>query len=220
MISLTTQVERDVAAWLGRAVTLFANERHQQVELASFLRLSGHYDEVILEYFVPNGELKPDYVWDSELRLDIVVRLGAEYVPIELKYKTKAVAGPITRFGEDLGEKEYTLVKSHSAQDLGMYDFWKDVRRLELVKRRFAGVAGGVALFMTNDSYYRRGPKSGSICAKFSMTAGPHGRDRSWLRDTAATKGRPSFTLDAQYTLSWSTCRLGHIDFDYTIVTI
>lgn len=220
MNTLLSQIKEDVTAWLGRAATLFANERHQQVELASYLRLSGHYDEIVTEYFVPGEELKPGYAWDSELRLDIVVRRSGEYAAVELKYKTRVITGPIVRFGENLGDRPYTVVKSHGAQDLGMYDFWKDVRRLELVKSRFANVVGGIALFMTNDPYYRKGPKADAACAGFSMAGGTHGRSRNWTRDTSTTKGHPPFTLDSEYALNWSGCLIDDIRFDYIILTV
>ena len=112
------------------------------------------YDDVDMEYYVPKSELE-NYVWDSELRLDVVVKKDSEYCPVELKYKTKKVERQISRFDETLHEK-VVVMKNQGAQDLGMYDFWKDVRRVELVRKRFARVKGGLAVFVTNDKSYTK----------------------------------------------------------------
>lgn len=60
------------------------------MHLAVYLRGLNKYDDVDVEYYIPHSELD-NYIWKNELRLDIVVRNGNEFVPIELKYKTKAV---------------------------------------------------------------------------------------------------------------------------------
>lgn len=202
-MNLPEIVREDIEDWLRNGTRLFFNERDMQVSLAARLEKTGRYDSVMTEYFVPNDELKPDYVWDSELRIDIVVSKGGEWVAIELKYKTKAIREPVVRFGESIEGKSYTVVKNHGAQDLGMYDFWKDVRRLELVGRRFKAVKGGLALFMTNDATYLRCPKENSINCRLSMSAGRKSPDCSWTRQSGSTAGRPDFTLDRHYDITW-----------------
>ena len=73
MTSLINIVRQDVFAFLESNNELLFNERDFQMHLATWLRNSqNRYDDVDVEYYVPKSELD-DYVWDSELRLDIVV---------------------------------------------------------------------------------------------------------------------------------------------------
>ena len=91
MKSLLDLVRNDVCAFLKSNNELLFNERDFQMHLATWLRNSNnHYDDVDVEYYVPHQELN-NYVWNSELRLDIVVKKDGEYCPVELKYKTKKV---------------------------------------------------------------------------------------------------------------------------------
>ena len=153
MTNLIEIVQQDVFAFLGSNEELLFNERDFQMHLATWLRNSANaYDDVDVEYYVPRSSLQ-NYVWDSELRLDIVVKKDGEYCPIELKYKTKKVERQISRFDEML-DNQVVVMKNQGAQDLGMYDFWKDVRRIELVRNRFCNVKGGLAVFVTNDESY------------------------------------------------------------------
>ena len=152
MAQLVDLVKEDVFEFLKKNEELLFNERDFQMHLAIWLRSSAnHYDDVDVEYYVPWQELE-NYIWESELRLDIVVMKKGEYCPVELKYKTKKVERKISRFDEMLSEK-VIVMKNQGAQDLGMYDFWKDVRRVELVRNRFEKVKNGLAVFVTNDAY-------------------------------------------------------------------
>lgn len=109
-----------------------------------------NYDDVDIEYYIPSKELV-GYIWDSELRLDIVVRKDNEYLPIEIKYKTKKVEREIERFGEKLNHK-ITVIKDQSAQDIGKYGFWKDIKRLELICERFKNVKNAISIFFNKRS--------------------------------------------------------------------
>ena len=90
MKNLADIAEQDVLDFLRINQELLFNERDFQMHLATHLRQTKHYDDVDVEYYVPKKELD-NYIWDSELRLDIVVKKGGEYCPVELKYKTKKV---------------------------------------------------------------------------------------------------------------------------------
>ena len=145
MATLIDLVRNDVCAFLESNEELLFNERDFQMHLATWLRNStNRYDDVDVEYYVPWQELQKvgKYVWESELRLDIVIKKDGEYCPVELKYKTKKVERKISLFDEDLTD-DVVVMKNQGAQDLGMYDFWKDVRRVELVRNRFQRVKGG-----------------------------------------------------------------------------
>ena len=161
MPNLIEIVKKDICAFLRSNEKLFFNERDLQMHLATWLRKSeNNYDNVDIEYYVPCQALN-NYVWETELRLDIVVKKDGKYCPVELKYKTKKVERQISRFDEFLSEK-IIVMKEQGAQNLGMYDFWKDVRRIELVRNRFERVKGGLAVFVTNDVFYTKGSKHSS----------------------------------------------------------
>ncbi len=216
---LRNNVESDVRNFVESNNELFFNERDFQMHLAVYLRSLGKYDDVDIEYYVPYQELD-GYLWKNELRLDIVVSKDSEYVPIELKYKTKAVSKPMPRFGEQL-EEEIAVMKNQGAQDLGMYDFWKDVRRLEMVRSRFENISGGLAVFMTNDKSYLRQTKPSSNNCLFSMSQGCHGRRKHWLDASKSTaKDRPDFDVEKEYAVNWKTIEVDGIDLDYCIVEV
>ena len=121
-MTLLNVAHTDVKQFLDTNKELLFNERDLQMHLATFLRLTGHYDDVDVEYYVPLSELK-GYIWNNELRMDVLVRKGKEFLPIELKYKTKFVRKKLLRFGESVAE-EVEVMKNQGAQDLGKYDFW------------------------------------------------------------------------------------------------
>ena len=88
MKNLVDLAEQDVLDFLRTNQELLFNERDFQMHLATHLRQTKHYDDVDVEYYVPCDALE-NYIWNSELRLDILVQKNDEYLPIELKYKTK-----------------------------------------------------------------------------------------------------------------------------------
>ena len=73
-----------------------------------------------------------------------------EYIVIELKYKTKKKKYQTLNFGE-------IELKNHAAQDLGRYDFIKDIERIEKWGKNNTSkkLKIGFAIFLTNDSVYR-----------------------------------------------------------------
>ena len=81
----------------------------------------------------------------KRIYLDILIDNGGKKTGIELKYKTEKFAG---KFNDEMFE-----LKSHSAQDLGMFDFMKDIERLEtLVEEK--QIDRGFAVLLTNDKFY------------------------------------------------------------------
>lgn len=219
MATLTDIVRADVFAFLESNNELLFNERDLQMHLATWLRGSGHYDDVDVEYYVPQSELE-NYVWDSELRLDIVVKRGGEYCPVELKYKTKKVERRIARFDELLHDK-IVVMKNQSAQDLGMYDFWKDVRRVELVRKRFDRVKGGLAVFVTNDKFYTKPSRSTSNNYLFNMDEGRHTTKKHWLLpDSFCAKNHPNFEVEREYAIEWHSREIDGVEFYYQVVTV
>lgn len=223
MSVLLDTVRKDVFEFLGELNELLFNERDLQIHLATWLRNSkNHYDDVDVEYYLPWQELERvgKYIWKSELRLDIVVKKDGEFIPIELKYKTKKVERQIQRFDELL-DKKVVVMKNQGAQDLGMYDLWKDVRRLELVRKRFANVQGGLAVFLTNDDSYVRRSKVTSNNVRLSISEGKQLCLKHWLNsESAAVKTHPNFEVDKDYYVKWYHRNIDKIEFHYFLLCI
>ena len=207
-------------AFLESNDELLFNERDLQMHLATWLRRSANaYDDVDVEYYVPQSELD-NYIWDSELRLDIVVKRNGEYCPVELKYKTRKVERQITRFDEALHDK-VVVMKNQGAQDLGMYDFWKDVRRVELVRNRFERVKGGLAVFVTNDALYTKASRANSNNKLLNMNEGTHSRAKHWANpESTCAKSHPDFEVEKEYRIEWHNRTIDGVEFYYQIVTI
>ncbi|MBO5814257.1 MAG: hypothetical protein J6R13_07070 [Alistipes sp.] len=220
MSRLIEIVRADVMAFLESNDELLFNERDLQMHLATWLRGSANaYDDVDVEYYVPQSELD-NYIWDSELRLDIVVKRNGEYCPVELKYKTRKVERQITRFDEALHDK-VVVMKNQGAQDLGMYDFWKDVRRVELVRNRFERVKGGLAVFVTNDALYTKASRANSNNTLLNMNEGTHSRAKHWANpESTCAKSHPDFEVEKEYRIEWHSRKIDGVEFYYQIVTI
>ena len=222
MSKLIDIVQQDIFAFLESNEELLFNERDFQMHLATWLRKSANdYDDVDVEYYVPKSEL-PNYVWDSELRLDIVVKKDGEYCPVELKYKTKKVERQISRFDEILDDK-VVVMKNQGAQDLGMYDFWKDVRRIELVRNRFAKVKGGLAIFVTNDALYTKASRPESNNYLLNMNEGKHSVIKHWLNENSACakmNSYKSFEVEKEYSINWHHRNVDNIPFHYCVVNV
>ena len=215
---LVNITKRDIIAFMQNNQELLFNERDFQMHLAVWLRESKHYDDVDVEYYIPYKELD-NYIWKNELRLDIVVCKGKEYLPIELKYKTKHTAKEILRFGEKIADME--VLKDQGAQDLGMYDFWKDVRRIELVRKRFPAVRNGLSVFATNDESYLRPSRSTSNNFLLSLNEGTHGTEKHWQQtNSVCAKTHPNFEVEKCYTIDWSGVKLDSEQFYYCILVV
>jgi hypothetical protein len=222
MAKLTEIVRNDVCAFLESNNELLFNERDFQLHLATWLRNSdNHYDDVDVEYYVPWQELE-NYIWESKLRLDIVVKKDGEYYPVELKYKTKKLKRKISRFSEELTD-DVVVMKDQGAQDLGMYDFWKDVRRVELVRNRFECVKGGLVVFATNDEFYVRGSKKDSNNYLLNITEGEHSPIKHWQNEQSACakmRAYRSFEVEKAYSIEWHNRVVDGVKFYYCIVAI
>ena len=218
-MSLINVAHTDVKQFLDTNKELLFNERDLQMHLATFLRLTGHYDDVDVEYYVPLSELT-GYIWNNELRMDVLVRKGKEFLPIELKYKTKSVRKKLLRFGESVAE-EVEVMKNQGAQDLGKYDFWKDVRRIEIVKKRFSSIKNGLAVFMTNDPMYLQRGREKSNHIELSMDEGSHGKEKHWLdKDSYCSKTHPDFEVEKEYYIHWNSRDIEGIQFYYSIIIV
>jgi hypothetical protein len=133
------------------------------------------------------------------MHLDLLARSRSTQSAIELKYKTRALT--TSRDGE-----EFALT-DQAAQDLGRYDFFKDLSRVEAFAQADSGRTG-YAIFLTNDSAYWKAPSTaGHGYAGFAMN---EGRDvsgtLSW-GDRASEGTRrareDSIVINGRYLLRW-----------------
>ncbi|MGM9842074.1 MAG: hypothetical protein ACI31D_07730 [Candidatus Limisoma sp.] len=214
-MTLIEKVTEDVQVFLGKQKNgPFMNERDLQMHLAIALKNSPHnYDKVEVEYYVPLKALGKSYIWKNEMKVDIVVEKDGEFIPIELKYKTKSIPDlQIPRFNEKIKDAE--IIKDQSAQNLAKYAFWKDVRRIELLKKRFKAVPGGLALFLTNDPSYQSKPTKGTKSFSHSIEAGKHGKERGALLSL------PEFELDKEHKIKWSNPLVNPNQFEYILLQV
>jgi len=133
------------------------------------------------------------------IHLDLLVRSPFEQVAFELKYKTRALLTSID--GEDF------VLTNQAAQDIGRYDFFKDLSRVETFSRA-APRRRGYAIFLTNDSAYWKPPSTPEHgYAGFAMNDGRHvSGTLSWGARTSegTRRGRePEIAIRGHYLLRW-----------------
>ena len=133
------------------------------------------------------------------MRVDIFVRLAGQRIAIELKYKTKLAVAK-------LGDGDYQL-KNHGAQDIGCYDFVKDIYRIEAMRSN-GDIDEGFAVMLTNDEAYRNNPgREGTNALAFRIHNGRdlHG-NLSWSEQTGLGTKRSreaDLKLRGSYLLDW-----------------
>jgi hypothetical protein len=120
-------------------------------------------------------------------------------VAFELKYKTREL--------KIKAHNEQFSLKSQSAQDLGRYDFFRDLERIEHLVKNNQGWTG-FAIFLTNDSSYWKPPGRPNISYRdFSMQEGRSVTGKlTWGATAGAgtTKGREQdIWLKHTYKLIW-----------------
>ena len=179
--------------------SFFVSEADFQHSFAIELRdkFKGKKDAVYLEYPVEQDK-KHAYI-------DIVLVHGKDMYPIELKYKTKKT--DCTDTLPNTNQKACDLLKTHSAQDLGAYDFLYDVYRIEK-----SNMNAGVAIMLTNDPWYWTEGKRGAICDSFRIYQGRTvEKELKWKlkaeqqnNDNHFTQKRPGFSLKNSYKCNWS----------------
>lgn len=240
--AFTKQVLKDVHDFLKHNGKLFANERDLQMNLAAYLKCTRQYD-VEVEYHVSSdilSTLVPQtlserciyYPWfqansdkPQEMYVDIVVSNGKEYVPIELKYKKKELKGKLVLFGQDMGAG--VILKNNQAQDFGRYEFWKDVRRIELLVKSFVNVKNGIVLFVTNDESYKTASVANTNSVNLAMGDGTEtyhkGTNCCWPFNplmTESYKSCPCFKLEDEHDVNWKGYTFSGVDFHSAEVVV
>lgn len=184
--------------------------REQDIQMKIIKRLNEStigIDNIFFEYNIKTNLLEDqDYPWinDKNVFIDIVVEINGKFYPIEIKYKTiKQVF-----YQNIFGEKGLLIsTEKHGASNLGCYDLWKDVKRLEIIKERFENVEKGIILFVTNEVTYMKLPLNNNVgYANFSIHEGRvvnAGSHLFWNGDLAIAVSRPSFLINNNYLIKW-----------------
>jgi hypothetical protein len=153
-----------------------------------------HYPDALvrIEYPAP---------YNPNKYIDVVVWIGQNIYPIELKYKTKKL--------EVISSGEKYYLKNHGAQDLGNYDYIKDICRLEEFSEKMDYFREGFAIWLTNDQFYWNEPRNPNVgYLQFSV----HNKSiiegsLSWgpSMGQGSTRGRDEvLTLKNRYEVSWN----------------
>lgn len=134
------------------------------------------------------------------IRVDIVIFLNKQCIPIELKYKTAKLSANID--GEN-----YEL-KNHGAQDIGRYGCLKDIQRLEVLSDILPSYYEGYTIWLTNDASYGKTEKIKAVDEQFSIHDGVIKSGKlKWSvhASLGTTKGRESpIELKNTYKIEWN----------------
>ena len=223
-MTMIDQLKQDCEYWISHLKEVMRNEREMQVRLAMHLKETKHYDNVFVEYTVPlqllaehNFEVpskseddswnKPhNFPWHNQMYFDVMVEKDGLFAAIELKYATANVKPQPLVFGEEV-PNGVEIIKYQGAQNLVMYNYRKDIRRIEALKV-FPNVVGGIALIITNDPIYWSLPYSNSGYFAFSThegnLVGPG--ELKWGDNIGDTINgtHPNFVLDSGYNSNWN----------------
>jgi hypothetical protein len=156
----------------------------------------------LLHQTYPNGSVRlelPVEVDKLMLHVDILLCSAEQNVAIELKYKTRGLV-------LEAADETFRL-RNHSAQDIGRYDFIKDVYRLERFVAAYPN-ASGHAILLTNDSsYWGEAKTSNSVDAAFRLHLGRTlTGELKWHRRAAAGTIRSReapIALRGAYPITW-----------------
>lgn len=224
--SLLIDLQDEVNAWLKANTDLLTGERDLQVKLALHLEKSPKFDKVYTEYRVPlaelqykglpveadskkrgNGISQPTFPWNNDISVDIVVEHCGKFALLELKYHTKEIDCTEKLFGEDM-HTDSRIIKNQAAADIVMYNYWKDVRRIEVLSDKFSNVEGGIALMIGNSSSLWDEPRPGVKYKAFSMHQDNAVGQGKLKWDGIADKvlaSHPDFELSGEYKCGWTS---------------
>jgi hypothetical protein len=108
-------------------------------------------------------EINPN-IGGRRRHLDILARDGNSVCAIELKYKTRSFE---TRYNDE----EFRL-QNHGAQDIGRYDFVKDVIRLEEFIASYPHAIGYAIVLTNDDRYWKASARDNNVDALFHLHDG------------------------------------------------
>ena len=225
---MRNRVINEIDEFLDNAERTFISEVDLQVHLAMFLKekLNDKKElkyNVLLEYPVDIKfkEVETNhYPWNNGvISIDIIVESpNKQYLPIEIKYKTKGKEIETKLFGEDNNRMK---LKDQGARSNAKYDFWKDVKRIELLEIKFENVVEGIALFVTNDKNYKMKPRNTNVqYYNFRIDANKNiSKEMYWNNNTTdeTKKSRPNFKFEYNYNLAIKD--IDNSDFYYIVAS-
>ena len=143
-------------------------------------------------------EQKPPHL-KSRFYLDVWVEINGAVFALELKYKTKVL-------NVEFNNEDFELL-NQGAQDLGRYDFLKDIQRLEQVVSGRNEITG-YAILLTNDGTYWNTPGNRqTVDAAFRIHQGRTiNGELKWDAGTGegTMRGRKDpIVIKGHYTSSW-----------------
>lgn len=182
---------KEILESLSKGRPIFHSEADFQHALAWEIKLQNHKASIRLEKQVAS---------DRRVHLDLLVLDAEKHIAIELKYKTRGAAIKV-------GEEAFSL-RNHCAQDLGRYDFLKDISRIESYVASHPG-AEGYAIFLTNDpTYWNATKRNHTVDAHYRVNEGRViSGELSWHESAkeGTTKGRKdAINIQGSYTANWS----------------
>ena len=205
------QILNEIKLALQQRNEFFIREQDIQLFLANHFINSRLFDKVFIEYHIP-GNLINNYPWTdiNNIYIDIVLEKNGKFYPIEIKYKTVSQNLPFLVFGQNTN----VILGQHGAQNIGCYDFWKDVKRIELFEQSFPNVERGFVLFVSNDQTYQNAPLNQNVgYAPFSIHNGRLINANTfldWNGNLAVSKGRPGLITTYGYTINWLELPIQH----------
>ncbi len=175
-----------------------------------------------IQLMYPDASIRLEYppVNDPNKYIDIIVWIGNEVYPVELKHLTKLMTATVA--------SELFFLKNHGAQDLGCYDCIKDICRLESFSQNIKGFRKAYAIWLTNDLYYLRPPTNPYVgYYQFSIHEGAVKKgSMSWGNNVGkgTTRGREQpWTLMHSYTINWHDYSKILVDngiFKYAVIEV
>lgn len=179
---------------LSKKRKLFVSEADFQLELAWLIK-ELYPDAIVRMEYCPQ--------FDTNMHIDILVTIEEEWIPIELKYKTKGCNKQI--------DGELYNLKNHSAKDINCYAYLKDIQRIETIRENVSSFKEGYAILITNELSYTKAPMSKTVnYYAFSLHEGAvKSGTMDWGEKTGeGTKGRNyknPLVLNGEYEIKWST---------------
>jgi hypothetical protein len=150
---MQTQKIHSLLKSLSKRRPVFHSEADFQHALAWQMQLADPEAQIRLE--------KQVAAQGARVHLDLLVQSKIGEIAIELKYKTR-------RANLNHAEEEYFL-RNQSAQDIGRYDFLKDIQRLEEYVNAHAN-SEAFAIFLTNaPTYWVKSNRNDTVDSEFRI---------------------------------------------------
>jgi len=183
---------KDILKQLLEIRPIFHSEADFQYALAWEIQKHHPKAQIRLEINLP--------VFDKKEYIDIWANIDDKVYIIELKYKTKKINLEYNK------EKFYLL--NQGAQDVGRYDFIKDITRLERFISKHNNYIG-YAIMLTNDDLYWRNPvRLNTVDANFRIHENRKIKGKLRWSDGASVgtkKGRENnLIIKDSYLMKWS----------------